>query len=233
MRAWDRLHVSDLKTHGLEVFRKLVQRPLTSLPTFKYTYDHEPTFAHVVRDFLAAGKNKVALTPVHSGVGDFKPNDFLTSLVVLSNDPGADPANRMQTPLVAWNVPASKDGLEQCGIRLPPALLKHDVFVSPVCMGCKLPSDHRRKPPLFHTIIKPAGTLIDVHDDGSLTANVLIQVVGHTIILSWPRTDTNQRFFGPFHCTQHPFILSRALDSMTGLKVTILNPGMGVVMDRE
>jgi hypothetical protein len=137
----------------------------------------------------------------------------------------------MQTPLIAWNVPASEYGLEQCRIDLPPTLLEHDVFVSPVCMGSKLLPDYRKKPALFHTIIKPAGTLIDIHDDGPLTANALIQIVGHTVLLTWHGTDSNRRFFEPFHCTQHPFILSRALDSMTGLKVTILNPGVGVIMD--
>lgn len=230
LEAWKQLHVSDLKNHGFEAFAKLLHRPLDSLPTFKYNYYHEPTMAHVIRDFLAAGQ-KIALTPVHSGVGNFKPNDFLTSLIALFSNPGADPANRMQTPLVAWNVPATKDGLGQCGISLPHVLLECDVFVSPVCMGCKLPSDYRRRDPLFHTIIKPAGTLLDVRDDGTLTANVLIQVEGHTALLTWPRTDSNLQFYEQYHCTQHPFILSTALDSMTGLKLTILSPGMGVVMD--
>ena len=230
MTLWIRLHISHLRTHGLEVYRGHINRPLVSLPTFKYPCDQEPTLAHVIHDLFTASK-KVALTPVHSGVRNFSPNDFLIRLIVLANDPGADPANRMHTPLVAWNIPDSKGGLEQCRIEPPADLFEHDVFVSPICMGTKLPLDYRKRQPLFHTIIKPVECIIDVHDDGPLTANVLVQIVGHTIFFTWPGTESNRRFFEPFHCTQHPFILSRALECMTDLNVTILSPGMGVIMN--
>lgn len=114
-----------------------------------------PTFAHIVRDFLAAGKDKIALTPIHSGVGIFNPNNFLTSLIVLSNNPGADPVNRMQTPLGSrMECPIIKDGLEQCRIRLQP---ERHLFVSPVCIGSKLLPDYRKKLAVFHMIIKPRG----------------------------------------------------------------------------
>lgn len=89
MRQWNRLHISDLKRYGIAVFNKLRQRPLVALSRVKYICDQESTFAHIIRYFLAAGKNKVALTSIHSGVEIFNPNDFLTSLVVLYNDPGA------------------------------------------------------------------------------------------------------------------------------------------------
>ena len=225
-----------MKAHGTDVFKKLLKlhkvSQLRSLPTFKFTYSEKPTLGHVFRDYQA-GKSKVQLTPVHSGVGNFSSEDFITSLVVHLHDPNSDPASRIHTPLIAWNIPASEGGLGQCQICLPPDLIENDVFVSPVCIGSNLAPLHlnRRKPPMLHTALKTGAAIGDIHSDTNSTRNAFVQFEGYTLILTWPKNHSNRLFFDPFHGTQHPLLLSRALDSMSGLQVAILRPGIGLVMD--
>ena len=53
MSLWEKLYPSTRQDHGLKVFRKLLQMPLESLPTFEVKFSKMPTAAHLFRDLFA------------------------------------------------------------------------------------------------------------------------------------------------------------------------------------
>src|SRR5216110_3375476 len=53
MSLWEKLYPSTRQDHGLQVFRKLLQMSLESLPTFKVKFSKMPTTSHLFRDLFA------------------------------------------------------------------------------------------------------------------------------------------------------------------------------------
>jgi len=58
---------------------------------------------------------------------------------------------------------------------------------------------------------------------------MLVQLYGYKVLLSWPGSQTNRDYFGDFHgVVGHDLQILEAVERMSGLKVTILSPGVGV-----
>ena len=105
------------------------------------------------------------------------------------------------------------------------------MYVSPVGHGEERELDSRNNPPLFHSILTPAATITDIHDDSVLSASMLVQLYGYKILLTWPATETNRMYFKDCHGTERYVRLEEAIREMAGLKVMILKPGDGVKME--
>jgi len=87
-------------------------------------------------------------------------------------------------------------------------------------------------PPLFHTIMTSAGTIIDIHDDGVLATSLHVQVHGTKLLFIWPGTQCNRKFFHVSHTTEHPLRLREAISEMGDeFKLTILNAGTTVHLE--
>jgi hypothetical protein len=153
---------------------RLNQRVLESLPTFKIKCSTFPMAAHLVHDIFVN-------TEVHyrsSLTGADKGNmvAFFTGWNALEQNPGADINNCIQVPYSAWGVKASPNGLQDCNVQLPEVLLQPTTFVSPIGNGHKLLLENRKDWLLFHSILIPARNITDIHDDGVLSASLLVHV---------------------------------------------------------
>ena len=230
MLLWEKLHPSTRQEHGLKVFRKLAQMPLESLPTFKVKFSKLPTSAHLLRYLFA--DNEVQYRSCLTGKDGGGREDFLAGWVALADNPGANINDRIQVPYFAVGVEASANGLLDCGFELPECLRRSDVYVSPVTHGEELRLESRKDPPLFHSIITPAGNISDIHDDSVISTSMLVQLYGYKVLLSWPGTQTNREYFKDCHGTDHDLRLFEAIERMPeGFKVTILKPCVGVKLD--
>jgi len=227
MVLWENLHPSTRQQHGLKVFQKLSQIPPESLPTLDVTFSTLPTPAHLVRDLFA--DDDVQYRSCLTGRNEGNIVDFFAGWNALADNPSADINYRIQAPYIAVGVKASKNGLLDCEIEMPDVLRRSDVYVSPVTHGEKVGLAVRNDPPLFHSIITPAGTITDIHDDSVISGSFLVQLYGYKVLLSWPGSPINREFFKDCHGTDHDLRLLEAIERMSeGLKVTILKPGIGV-----
>jgi hypothetical protein len=227
MSLWEKLYPSTRQDHGLQVFRKLLQMPLESLPTFEVKFSKMPTAAHLFRDLFADDdlQYKSCLNEKDEG----NQTDFLAAWAALENDPGANINDRIQVPYFVICVKASENGLLKCGVKLPDCLQQLDVYISPVTHGEELNPENRNDPPLLHSIITPAGKITDIRDDSVISASLLFLLYGYKVLLTWPGSHTNREYFGDFHgVVGHDLQVLEAIDRMSGLKVTILSPGIGV-----
>jgi len=155
--------------------------------------------------------------------------DFIAAWAALEKDPGANINDRIQIPYFVIGVKASENGLLNCGVELPDCLQRLDVYISPVTHGEELSPEKRADPPLLHSIFTPAGKITDIHDDSVISASMLVQLYGYKVLLSWPGSQTNRDYFGDFHgVVGHDLQILEAVERMSGLKVTILSPGVGV-----
>jgi len=224
LALWEKLHPSTRQQHGLKVFQKLSQMPsLESLPTVDVKFSTLPTPAHLVRDLYA--DKEVQYRSCLTGRNEGNIVDFSAGWNALADNPGADINYRIQAPYLAVGVKASENGLLDCGIELPDVLLQSDVYVSPVTHGEKVDCN---SDPLFHSIITPAGTITDIHDDSVISASFLVQLYGYKVFFSWPGSPNNREFFKDCHGRDHDLRLLEAIERMSGLKVTILKPGIGM-----
>ena len=186
--------------------------------------------SHLIRDLQANGDVQYRNSMTGKNSGNFY--DFIPSWCALQDNPGTDINNRLHTPFTAWGVKATDNGLLNCGFEIPESLQRPTVFLSPVGNGDTLSLDERKERALFHSILSPAGSITDIHDDGVLWGSLLVQLYGTKVIFSWPGTDANRKYFERAHGTQHHLRLSEAVLKMPdGFKLTILNPGVAVVMD--
>lgn len=155
--------------------------------------------------------------------------DFLAAWAALENDPGANTNDRIQVPYFVIGVKASENELLKCSVELPDCLQQLDVYISPVTHGEELSLENRNDPPLLHSIITPAGKIIDIHDDSVISASLLFLLYGYKVLLTWPGSQTNREYFGDFHDIMgHDLQVLEAIDRMSGLKMTILSPGVEV-----
>jgi hypothetical protein len=158
--------------------------------------------------------------------------DFLAAWAALADNPGADINDRVQVPYIAVGVKASKNGVLDCGFKLPECLENSSVFISPVTHGEKLGVENRNDRPLFHSIMTIAGNITDIHDDSAISTSMLANLYGIKILLSWPGSRTNRKYFRNCYGTTHDLRVLDAIKKMPeGFKVTILRPGIGVTLD--
>jgi len=80
-------------------------------------------------------------------------------------------------------------------------------------------------------VITRATTVSDIHDDGVLIANLLVQLYGVKVLFSWPGTTGNRKFFHDYHGRDHFLVLGDIISKMDGLEPTFLNPGDGVNLE--
>jgi len=152
--------------------------------------------------------------------------DFIAAWAALEKDPGANINDRIQIPYFVIGVKASENGLLNCGVELPDCLQRLDVYISPVTHGEELSPEKRADPPLLHSIFTPARKITDIHDDSVISVSMLVHFMA---IRSWPGSQTNHDYFGDFHgVVGHDLQILEAVERMSGLKVTILSPGVGV-----
>jgi len=157
--------------------------------------------------------------------------DFINAWMLLHDNPGADTTKPPGTPITAWGVKASPKGVGFCNFQPPEALREPTVFISPVGNCDEFCPNTTDEQPLFHSIITPATTVSDIHDDGALIANFLVQLYGVKVLFSWPGTTANRKFFRDYHGRDHFLVLGDAISKMDGLKLTFLNPGDGVNLE--
>jgi hypothetical protein len=81
------------------------------------------------------------------------------------------------------------------------------------------------------TTMTPAGTITYIHDDGLSGASFVFVILGVKILLAWPGIENNRLYFSAYSHSQHLFILEDEIERLSGMKVTILRAGDGVVMD--
>ena len=60
--------------------------------------------------------------------------------------------------------------------------------------------------PRLSSTVTPAGTITDIHQDGSITATVLFVTLGTKVLLTWPPTPDNLDFYEPYYEAQHGII---------------------------
>jgi hypothetical protein len=224
------LHPNPNQQSVLRTLKGLRTRGYESLPTFRIDYEELPTVGHLIRDLEANG----AEVQYRNGItgrdaGDIY--DFIAGWDALQSDPATDVNKRQHVPFTAWGVRATDNGLLSCGFRIPQSLQCPTVFLSPVGNGHKLPAEMRKERPLFHTILTPAGTITDIHDDSPMVGTLLVVVRGKKVIFSWPGTDANRKYFKDAHGVEHFLRLPEAVSKMPdGFKLTILNPGDALAM---
>jgi hypothetical protein len=230
IKLWQKLHRTPTQHYVLNILTTLNQRALESLPTFKVKCSTFPTAAHLVHDIFA--DTEVHYRSSLTGADEGNMTVFFAGWNALEQNPGADINNRIQVPYSAWGVKASPNGLQDCNFQLPEVLLQPTTFVSPVGNGHKLLLEDRKDWPLFHSILTPAGNVTDIHDDGVLSASLLVQVYGTKVLFTWPGSEANREYFRDSHGTAHHLRLGDAISKMTdGFKVTILNPLDAVKME--
>ena len=214
----------------LKILTELSQRAIESLPKFRVECSNLPTAAELIHDIFENPNIQYRSCLTGEDVGNI--HTFLAGWSALEQNPGADINKRNQVPYSAWGVKASMNGLLSCNFQLPEVLLSPTVFISPVGNGDELPLRDRNNRPLFHSILTPAGTISDIHDDGVLLASLLVQLYGIKVLFTWEGTEANREYFRESHGTTHHLRLGEAISKMMdGFKVTILNPGDAVKME--
>src|SRR5947207_3277229 len=105
----------------------------------------------------------------------------------LAHDISASPVKPRMAAMSALDIPASRSGLLVCGIQLPSFLQSAYVLVRDD--GSEEPSPH------LSSVVTPAGTITDIHQDGSIIAAVLFVTLGTKVLLTWPATPENLDFY--------------------------------------
>ena len=215
----------------LKVLTALCEAPQKpeSLPTFKIRCSSLPTVGNILCHTIANDDIQYRNPVTKKCEGDIF--DFINAWMLLHDNPAADTTKPPGTPITAWGVKASPKGVGSCNFQPPEALCKPTVFISPVGNCDEFSPNTTDDEPLFHSVITPATTISDIHDDGVLIATLLAQLYGAKLLFTWPATTANRKFFRDYHGRDHFLVLGDAISKMDGLKLTFLNPGDGVKLD--
>src|SRR5690348_12376301 len=128
--------------------------------------------------------------------------DF-TGWLNLAHDVSANPMKPTVAALSAVDILASRKGLLACGIELPSFLQSANVIVRDA-IG-------QNKEPSLSSTLTPAGTITDIHQDGSITAAALFVKLGTKVLLTWPPTPDNLEFYTSYYEAQHGFVTVEVL----------------------
>src|SRR5947207_594795 len=123
---------------------------------------------------------------------------IFTGWVNLAHDVSANPMKPRVAALSAFDIPASKNGLLACEIELPSFLQSTNVIVR----DDRRQNQERR----LSSIVTPAGTITDIHQDRSITGTVLFVTLGTKVLLTWPPTPDNLEFYEPYYEAQHGIV---------------------------
>src|SRR5204863_1678045 len=132
----------------------------------------KPTIGHIMRDINAADQPRLRNNLLDFEDAEYTFGDFVAGWTTLAHDGGAVVHHPSVASYSALNIPASKNGLLTCGIKLPSFLCRSDVFVRPVTSrydrftsdDLQIDGRFREPGPLLTTTATPAGTITDVRN---------------------------------------------------------------------